>query len=127
MDLATVSIAQLVTEGARAKRASEDFAQLQQDCAAELIRRCGPGEQSGDGCKALIVHPAPAVKPDAGTIAALKTSLPQDKFGKLFERLVVFKPVKAFRAVAAAILTPAAAAKLFARVEVESKPYVKFS
>lgn len=116
----------LVTEGALLKARIKADSERLKEITESLVTE-GPGEYHGAaGEKALVIVQGPSIKPTAETIDELKASL-GDSFGKLFDRVVSFKPVKAFREVAQAILPKGKAAKVISRCEVDSTPYVKWS
>jgi|GEM_PF-4238153 hypothetical protein len=82
---------------------------------------------SKDGLLSLAVSwPAPSIKVDASKIDQIRT-VAGDAFAKLFTKVVRFDPVKSFRDVAAAVLTPAKAKKLVGMCEVAGAPRVKFT
>ncbi len=116
----------------------------------------GPGNYAGTKGKAVVIHPAPSLKPSADTIEEAQSSLESahfcklfeknvsfvptkdgiefarenlDKsvFKKIFERVTRFSPVKGFREVAKALLPPKKADALVANCEVENTAYVKLS
>lgn len=94
---------------------------------ARLIT-AGAGEYAGtDGAKALVIFPAPSLKPNEDAIREVKRIAGPKKFLKLFVETVVLTPVKGFREVAAALLEPDAAADVIEACEQESSPRVSFS
>lgn len=116
----------LVTEAfklrARIKADGEKLKEITERLIAE-----GPGDYLGlNGEKASVIAPGPNLKPSAEVVESLRDSL-GDAFGKLFDKVVSYKPAKAFREIAGAVLSPAKAKKVIAQCEQESNPYVKFS
>jgi hypothetical protein len=88
----------------------------------------GAGEHLGtDGSKALVIYPAPAIKPDDVAIAAVKRKVGPKRFAKLFVETLIVSPVKAFREVANAILDTEDAEGVIRLCEKESSPQVRFS
>lgn len=87
-----------------------------------------PGSYRGEDSreKANVILPSSAIKPSPDAVAAVRKLVPAALFGKMFERVVAHKPVKGLRDVAAAILTPAKAAKVIALCEVPGAPYVRW-
>jgi len=116
----------IVTEGAKLKARIKADSERLKEISERLVAE-GAGEYHGaEGVKAIVVVPGPSLKPAAETIDALKTTL-GDSFGKLFDRVVSYKPVKSFREVAGALMTKAKATRLIVQCEVAATPFVKWS
>lgn len=121
-------VSDLVDEGVRVQASMKENKKRLEEISAELIAR-GAGEHTGtDGRKANVIFPSAAVKTpkDEESLARVK-KLTGTLFAKLFDKKTTFSPVKSFRDVAAALLTPAKASKVIAECEEEPKAYVKFS
>lgn len=127
MSQSTDTISGLVTEGAAIKaRAKADKKRLE-EIEAQLIE-LGAGDYTGEGdtaCK--VIQPSPGIKVADGDIEPAREICGDEAFKKLFDRLVSYKPVKAFREVAEALLTAGKVKKLVALVEKPASPYVKWS
>ncbi len=121
-------VSDLVDEGVRLQASMKENKKRLEEITSELIKR-GAGEHTGTaGRKALVICPSAAVKTpkDDDSLARVR-KLAGSLFSKLFDKKVSYTPVKSFREVAAAVLTPAKAAKVIAECEEEPKSYVKFS
>lgn len=122
-----LTLPQLVTRGAQLDAKIKTLGEELKGIRAHLVS-AGHGEHRGEnGERALVVFPSPVIKPDADAIADAQICAGRAAFGKLFERVVSFKPRKGFREIASAVLTPAKCKKLIERCEVESAPQVRFS
>jgi len=75
--------------------------------------------------RATVTFPAAAIKPSEDAIEASR-KIAGVAFGKLFDRDVVYSPVKAFRDVAEKLLAPAKVKKLISLCEVPTAPRVTF-
>lgn len=117
---------QLVAEGAQLRdRMAADKKRLDEINSA-LIDLGGSHEH--DGHKALVITPSDSVTfPKDAEDQEKARSLAGDAFAKLFEKTISFSPTKAFREVAAAVLTKSQAAKLIDLCSVAKSPYVKWS
>jgi hypothetical protein len=124
MDLAKQSSAELASLGASLYSAIDESQQKLNDINDELLKRGAAEFQTSDG-KVLVIFPGPTIKPGKDAIARAK-EICGILFSKLFDRVVVTKPRKDFRSLAAAVLTPAKRDKLIALCEVESTPYVRY-
>ena len=83
------------------------------------------GGEDADGRKATVIESAPSIAvpeniDDAQGIAG-------EHFGKLFEKVVTYKPVKSFREVAGALLTKAKAGRIISLCEKPKAPWIKWS
>ncbi len=92
---------------------------------AKLKKQLIAGGEADYGC-VQVIFPAPSIKPADEVIDELKENLPREQFIKLFETVTVFKPVKAFREVLAAICAPKVCRTVLAQVQCESTPRVVF-
>jgi len=147
---------QLVDEALALEAQIRDKQQQLSRTKAELIK-LGAGEYHGAaGGKALVICPKASIRPTDGLIADVKAALDKSTFGKLFDRqeshriaedglelaqaklkpelfkaiftrVVAYKPVKAFREVAAALLSKKQATELIEACEVPQDPYVKLT
>lgn len=116
-------IAAQVARGHQIRAQMKDLKEELASIEADLIE-AGGGEDA-EGRKAIVVESAPAIAApekieDAQGIAG-------DHFGKLFEKVVTYKPVKSFREVAGALLTKAKAGRLISLCEKAKAPYIKWS
>lgn len=119
-------IAAAVAQGARLKDEIRVRTDELKDLEKQLIA-CGAGKYEGlHGEECNVIAPGPGIKPGDEDIAACK-EIAGEHFGKLFEKVTSFKPVKSFREVAAALLTKAKCAKVIAAVEKASSPFVKWA
>jgi hypothetical protein len=108
-------------------RSIKDASAELKEIKAELIA-AGAGEHEGtDGARALVVLPAAKISPADTAIAHLHEKLEPKVFAKLFTKIVEFKPVKDFRAIAGALLSAKEAAKVVELCETESAAQVRFS
>jgi hypothetical protein len=86
-----------------------------------------PGEYVGrNDTRAKVIAPAASLKVDDDQLDSIR-AVAGETFGKLFERVTSFRPVKSFRDVAAALLPKPKAAKLVALCEVPAAVQVRFS
>lgn len=116
-------IESLVTNGHALKAQIKDLTAELKEIEAQLLE-AGGGEDP-EGRKALVIESKPTVgTPEDITQAQ---AIAGDCFGKLFEKTIVYKPVKSFADVAKALLPKAKAAKLVALCEVIKKPYLKWA
>lgn len=117
----------LVSEGSllksEIKAKSERLKQIT-DQLVELEAGDYTGEH-GEICK--VIQPGPGIKPNAADCEAARELCGDEAFKKLFDREVSYSPKKAFRDLAAALLTPAKAAKVIALCEKVSTAFVKWS
>lgn len=121
-------ITKLIAIGAELKaRILDDTTQLKQ-IEAELIAKLAPGKHATEdgraGCN--IIFPGPALKPDEAAVTTIQGLVPKDVFKTLFERHVTFKPAKAFRELAAALVNKPLLKKVLSLCEKDSTPYVKW-
>lgn len=113
----------LVSRGHHIKSQIKDLSAELKDIEAALLE-AGGGEDA-DGRKAVVIESAPAiVVPDSIEDAQ---GIAGEHFGKLFEKVVTYKPVKSFREVAAALLTKAKSARLISLCEKSKAPWIKWS
>lgn len=92
------------------------------------LAKLGAGEHVGtDGAVALVIYPAPSIKPSEETVDSLKGKLEAGVFRKLFDRLVLYKPKKGFREIAGALLSHRESEEVIGVCEVENSPQVRFS
>lgn len=120
-------IAALVDEGVELDSAIKAKSKRLDEIKATLRAR-GVGEYKGTGSNvAKVLEVEASIKPVAEQKADAARKLAADHFPNLFARTVTFLPVKGFRAVCVALLTPAKAAKLIALCEKENTPQVRFS
>lgn len=121
------TIAGLVSEGSVIKaRMAADKRRLDEITA--LLTELDPGDYKGDNgeiCK--VIAPAAAIKVKDGEIEPAREICGDDAFKKLFDRAVSYSPVKAFRDVAAALLTPGKVKRLVELLEKPAAKYVKWS
>lgn len=126
VDAENTSSAQLASLGSALHSAIADSKTKLDEISKELIRR-KEGEVIGEGGeRVLVIFPANTIKPDKAAVDKARDLL-GELFGKLFERVVIYKPRKDFRARAAALLTPARHEKVISAVEVQSSAYVRYS
>jgi hypothetical protein len=93
---------------------------------AKLIER-GSGTYHGtNGTTCTVVVPNPGIKPSEDDVR-LAMEVAGDHASKLFDKTVLYKPVKSFREVATALLTKAKAAKLINICLKASSPFVKWA
>lgn len=117
----------LVTEGFLLKREIKAKQDRLKEIEAELITHHGAGTHTGrEGAECAVVVPNPGIKVVEGDIERCQ-DIAGEHFSKLFDKIVSHVPVKAFREVAAALLTKAKAAKLIAVLEKTSSPFVKWA
>jgi len=99
---------------------------------AELKERlvaAGPGDYVGaEGEVAKVIFPAPSIKPDEEAIGVVRECVPAATFKKLFSKVTVLRPVKAFRELVGALVDDKPLArKIVAVCESETSPQVRFS
>ena len=114
-------IAGLVAEGTAIKTHIKEKKVRLDEIEAQLI---AAGAAKHAGC--IVIQPSPGIKPSQETIAEVK-GLVKTFFSKLFVRTVTYAPVKNFRDVARALLTPAKAQRVIALCETSNSPFVKWS
>jgi hypothetical protein len=115
-------ISALVTRGTALKAQIKDLGTELKEIEAALIE-AGGGEND-DGNKAIVIESAP-------TIAAPEDldevrELLGEHFGKCFDKVVSYKPVKSFREVVSA-LAGRKAGKIITACETPKKPWLKWS
>lgn len=86
-----------------------------------------PGTYSTPAGSIALVSPGPKLTTTDEAIETARKLCPKTIFGKLFERSVSYSPVKAFRDLAAALLTPAKSRDLIAAFEQDSSKYCKWT
>jgi len=123
--MAKSSIPALVSEGTKLKETIKANQARVKEIEGLLIAEGAGDYQDKDGHVAKVIQPSSSVgMPDdlegAREIAG-------DSFGKLFDRVITFKPVKSFKEVAAALLTKGKANKLIGLCESAKTAYVKWS
>lgn len=119
--------ADLVAEGARLKDSIKAQSTRLKEIEAELISLGQGVTEDGHGHKANVIQPSAGVSFPADEESAAKVrELAGEFFGKLFERVITQKPVKAFREIAAAVLPKKAAEKIVTLCESEKSAYVKW-
>lgn len=120
------TIEALVDEGRALKaRIAADGDRLK-EISVELVTLGSGTYEGSNGSKATVVVPSPSLKPTSEAVEKYREEL-GPVFKKLFDAVTTYKPVKAFREVAGALLTPAKARKIVEACEVPGTPYVKFS
>ena len=120
--------AALIAEGAALKAKIAKDSERLKEIADAVIAKLPPGKHEGnDGAACTIIAPSPSVKPSAEDAEAVREIAGDDAFKKLFERVVSFKPVKAFREVLAAITDKRTTAKVLSLVEKDSTASVKWA
>lgn len=119
-------ITKLVTEGFALKREIETKQARLKEIADALVERGAGTYEDGKGASCTVVVPSAGIKPSEEDVEVCK-DIAGEHFAKLFEKAVSFKPVKAFREVAAALLSKAKCAKLIAQVEKASSAFVKWA
>lgn len=89
----------------------------------------GAGEHEGtDGAKALVIFPSPKIAPAEENLGKVEKLIGPKRFTKLFDQVVSFRPVKAFREVLHALATDTTQeADVLALCESESAAQVRFS
>lgn len=122
------AIAKLVTRGHALKGEINERTTELKEIEAQLIEKHGAGSLQGAGAaQCTVIIPNAGIKPDAAAIEACQSVAGAAAFKKLFEKVVTFKPVASFGAVAAALLSPAKAAKVIGLCEKSSSPFVKWA
>lgn len=123
-----MKITVLIAEGASLKARIEADSKRLKEINDQLISELPAGKHEGnDGTACSIVVPSPSVKPSAEDIDAVRQLAGDEAFKKLFDRMVSFKPVKAFREVLGAITDKRTAGRVLSLVEKEATPYVKWA
>jgi len=121
------AIAEIVDEGAtldaRMKRDQVRMAEIK-----TILVKKGPGEYFGSNGRdrALVIYPVARIAPKPEAIEQLENAIGKPAFGTLFERVVLWKPVKSCRDVAARILAPAKLKKFLDLAESDSPTQVRF-
>lgn len=116
----------LVTEAVKiSRRMDKDDARLKE--IKKLLTKQGKGEYLGEGGKALVIEPTPGIKPSEEDVEKVKALLTKEQFNKLFDTETVESPVKNFRDVIAAVLTPAKAKRVIKICEKKSSTQVRIS
>lgn len=105
------------------KESSDELKQLK-----ATILAAGEGEHEGaDGSKAIVIFPAPSIKPTADGLRECKRLLTTTQWAKLFVEESSWTPTKAFREVAAALVKPDVLLDLLVACEREGTPQVRLS
>jgi hypothetical protein len=122
----TLGVAGLVDEGAALDARMKRDALRMAEIKTFLVEK-GPGEYFGTkGDRALVIYPAARIAPKPEIIPDVEKAIGKPAFGTLFERVVLWKPVKSCRDVAVRILAPAKLKKFFELAESESPAQVRF-
>jgi hypothetical protein len=124
----TLTIPGLVDEGAALDARMKRDALRMAEIKTFLVEK-GPGEYIGTkGDRALVIYPAPRIAQlkDHDQSAAIYLALGKSNFAALFEKVILWKPVKSCRDVAARILAPAKLKKFFELAEADSPAQVRF-
>ena len=108
----------------KAARLDAEIKARQDELAALKAALVEGGAADYGVCK--VIFPSPSLKATDMGLATVK-ELAGAHFKKLVESVQVFKPVKGFREVAAALFKPAQARAIVAAFEVESSLQVRFS
>ena len=125
-DLTKKSPSELASLGKALYDAISDSEKRLAEINKELIARGAADITTDNGEIVHVIFPSKSIKPGKDAIARAR-QICGALFTKLFDRFVVYKPRKDFRAIAAAVLTPARHDKLIQACEVESTPYVRYS
>jgi hypothetical protein len=120
---------ELVDEGsaldARMKRDALRMAEIK----TVLVEK-GPGEYWGStssGARALVIFPAPKIAPKPELIPDVEKAIGKPAFNALFERVILWKPVKSCRDVALRVLSGAKLKKFLDLAEADCPAQVRFS
>ncbi len=127
--MSKITLCDLIDEAHEIKgRIAAEEKRLKAICE-QLLASHEPGEYSGtDDRRARVFAPGAEIKLADSDLDATREAVGgDDNFKALFERNVTFKPKKGFREIAGAILKKPALKKLFALVEKQKAPFVKFS
>jgi hypothetical protein len=120
-------IVSLVNEASRLERRTKTDKTRLDEIKAEFVKLTPGAYEGAFGAKVEVIQPQPGIRPAADAIANAIVAAGPDASKKLFARSVVTKPVKNFREVARAVLTPAKAEKVIVLCEVSANPYVLIS
>jgi hypothetical protein len=116
----------LVDEGAALDARMKRDALRMAEIKTALVEK-GPGEYFGTkGDRALVIYPVPRIAPKPEVIPDIQKAIGKPNFSILFDRAIIWKPVKSCRDVAARILIPATLTKFFQLAESESPAQVRF-
>lgn len=113
-----------VTRGHQIKAQIKDLTAELKGIEAELLE-AGGGEDA-DGRKATVIE-ATTTLAEPEDIEAAKALAGDEAFKKLFEKSTSHKPVKSFREIAQALLTPAKARKLIELCEKPKAAWLKWA
>jgi len=122
----------LVAEGSKLKQTIKDSQARLKDIEGELIEQGVGDYEDTDGHIAKVIQPSAVIglptspKEQAETLEKVR-DICGDDFGKLFDRLIFFKPVKAMAEIAAALLDKRKTKKLIELLEQPKSAYVKWS
>lgn len=117
----------LVSEGSLLKSEIKAKGERLKEITDQLVA-LGAGSYEGEkGEKVVVIQPGAGIKPDAADCEAAREICGNEVFNKLFDREVRYTPKKAFRDLAAALLTPGKATKLIALCEKVSAAFCKWS
>jgi hypothetical protein len=123
---ARMSVANIVDEGAALDAQMKRDALRMAEIKTALVEK-GPGEYFGTkGDRALVIYPAARIAPKPEIIEDVRKAIGNPAFGTLFERVILWKPVKSCRDVATRILPTTKLKKFFQLAESESPAQVRF-
>lgn len=117
----------LIEDGSKAESEGKAKLSFAAECKAKLIDGNPPGEYVADnGRRAQIIKPDATINPSQAAIDAAREIIADETlFRKLFVK-GLWKAVKDFRSVCAAVLSKPKAAKVIATCETEAAAYVLF-
>jgi len=125
--MAKSNIEALISEGVSIKARMKTDAGRLKEIEGEILP-LGAGKYEGrDGTACTVIVGSPSIKPNEAAIEAVKNAVGEEHFKTLFDRVIGFKPVKGFRDVVNAILTPAKAKKVLGLCEAAAAPYIKWA
>lgn len=118
----------LIEEGATLRNTIETSGKRLKEIEETLLSSLPSGKHDGaNGTGCTIVAPSPSIKLGREDVDAVRELAGDEAFRKLFDRVVSYKPVKAFREVLAAVVVKKRPANgILKLTEKSSNPYVKW-